>query len=72
MVLFVANAASGQQGRVVPRATSFDEAAPGLTVTFSAGLALFEPGLSLDQAVERADQAMYRAKTGGRNRTELA
>jgi diguanylate cyclase (GGDEF)-like protein len=53
-------------------ATPFDEVAPGLTVTFSAGLALVEPGQTLDQAVERADQAMYRAKTGGRDRTVFA
>jgi diguanylate cyclase (GGDEF)-like protein len=53
-------------------ARDFAALAQGLTVTFSAGLALFVPELTLEQAVERADQAMYRAKTGGRNRTELA
>jgi diguanylate cyclase (GGDEF)-like protein len=52
--------------------TSFDGVAPGLAVTFSAGLARFESDQTLDQVVERADQAMYRAKTGGRNRTEFA
>jgi diguanylate cyclase len=53
-------------------ARGFDAVAPGLAVTFSAGLALLVPGQTLEQAVERADQAMYRAKTGGRNRTEFA
>jgi len=50
-------------------AESFDDIAPGLGVTFSAGLSMFAPGESLEAAIERADQAMYRAKTGGRNRT---
>jgi len=77
-LLMLPGASVEQAASVVERvraqlaATSFDEAAPGLAVTFSAGLALVEPGLTLDQAVELADQAMYRAKTGGRNRTEFA
>ncbi len=77
-LLMLPGADAGQAASVVERiraqlaAVSFDEVAPGLGVTFSAGLALFEPGQTLDQAVERADQAMYRAKTGGRNRTEFA
>ena len=36
-------------------------------VTVSAGIAAMEPGLSLEGLVSRADQAMYAAKTGGRN-----
>ncbi len=43
--------------------------APGLRVTFSAGVSLCtEPG-RLDAAIEAADQAMYRAKASGRDRT---
>jgi diguanylate cyclase (GGDEF)-like protein len=41
---------------------------PGLSVTFSAGLAQAKPGESLENLVERADQALYEAKRQGRNR----
>ncbi|WP_341887881.1 GGDEF domain-containing protein [Variovorax sp. YR752] len=51
---------------------SFETVAPGLAVTFSAGLVAFAPDQTLEQVVEQADQAMYRAKTGGRNRTVMA
>jgi diguanylate cyclase len=45
--------------------------AADLKITFSAGLVELTEGESLEAAIERADQAMYRAKTGGRNRTEI-
>ena len=45
---------------------------PGLRATFSAGLAQALPGETLEQLVDRADQALYRAKREGRNRCELA
>jgi diguanylate cyclase len=51
---------------------NFDAVAPGLAVTFSAGLALCGHDEALDAAIERADQAMYRAKTAGRNCTVVA
>jgi diguanylate cyclase len=51
---------------------SFDAVAPGLVVTFSAGLAVCGQDEALDAAIERADQAMYRAKTAGRNCTVVA
>lgn len=41
--------------------------APGLTVTFSAGVAATGPLERFDAAIGRADEAMYRAKAGGRN-----
>jgi len=35
--------------------------------TFSCGLAIYEPGESMDSLIKRADQALYRAKKNGRN-----
>jgi diguanylate cyclase (GGDEF)-like protein len=46
----------------------FSQGPVALSVTFSAGLVSVQPGEKVEQAVERADQAMYRAKTGGRDR----
>ncbi len=42
-----------------------------LSMTISIGLALHEPGLSLDTLLMRADMALYRAKSGSRNRVEV-
>lgn len=42
-----------------------------VTITISAGLSAFTSEESPDQVFERADQALYRAKNGGRNRIEL-
>ncbi|MGY4826987.1 GGDEF domain-containing protein [Sphaerotilaceae bacterium SBD11-9] len=50
---------------------ALDDISPGLKVTFSAGLVELMPGEALEAAIERADQAMYRAKNAGRNRTEM-
>ncbi|MCZ8236089.1 MAG: GGDEF domain-containing protein [Inhella sp.] len=44
--------------------------AAGLAVTASLGLAAWGPGEALDDVLARADVALYRAKQGGRNRTE--
>jgi len=43
-----------------------------LQVTISIGASRFSPGEDSDATLERADQALYRAKEGGRNRVELA
>lgn len=52
--------------------TSFDDIAPGVKVTFSAGLADSAAGDATDTIVERADQAMYLAKNSGRDRSMLS
>jgi diguanylate cyclase len=39
-------------------------------ITASLGVALYRPAESAEQFIERADQALYRAKAGGRNRVE--
>lgn len=41
-------------------------------ITFSAGVAQWTAAVSVDQLLEQADKALYRAKDAGRNRTEMA
>lgn len=43
---------------------------PDLSITFSAGVTCFDGDEPLTQTIDRADQALYRAKAAGRNRTE--
>jgi diguanylate cyclase (GGDEF)-like protein len=50
----------------------FDEVADGLAVRFSAGVTACQGATDVDAAIERADRALYRAKNGGRSRTETA
>jgi diguanylate cyclase (GGDEF)-like protein len=50
----------------------YDTAAGPLSVTFSAGVAEHRPGESAAATLERADQALYRAKNAGRNQSQLA
>lgn len=45
---------------------------PELRAKFSAGLAEQRFDEDIDETIERADQALYRAKRGGRNQTVLA
>lgn len=53
-------------------ARSFEHIASQLTVTFSAGIGVCDLEDRLDAIIDRADRAMYRAKTAGRNRTVVA
>jgi diguanylate cyclase (GGDEF)-like protein len=53
-------------------ARSFEHIAPKLAVTFSAGIGVCGMEDRSDAIIERADRAMYRAKTAGRNRTVVA
>jgi diguanylate cyclase (GGDEF)-like protein len=49
------------------------ESGHGVRVTFSAGIAELHPQRSaLDDILRAADRALYAAKDGGRNRSELA
>jgi diguanylate cyclase (GGDEF)-like protein/PAS domain S-box-containing protein len=42
-----------------------------VTVSTSIGIAYYQPGMPAADLIKRADQAMYRAKHGGRNRFEV-
>ena len=42
-----------------------------LHMTISCGVAALEPELSVEEAISRADQALYAAKEAGRNRTRV-
>jgi diguanylate cyclase (GGDEF)-like protein len=53
-------------------ARSFEHIAPRLGVTFSAGIGVCGIDDRMEAIIERADRAMYRAKTAGRNRTVVA
>ncbi len=53
----------------VMRAVDADPGAP--KITLSAGVASLERGDTLEALIARADDALYRAKIGGRNRVEL-
>jgi diguanylate cyclase (GGDEF)-like protein len=54
------------------RVAPFDEVAPGLQLTFSAGVTGCLGHGDIESAIERADQAMYRAKRAGRDRAEVS
>jgi diguanylate cyclase len=45
---------------------------PGMQVTMSAGVAMLRPDESSDAFLARADNALYEAKAGGRNRIASA
>jgi diguanylate cyclase (GGDEF)-like protein len=43
-----------------------------LAVTVSIGVAESQPKLNIEEVIQQADKALYRAKQGGRNRIEMA
>jgi diguanylate cyclase len=43
-----------------------------ILITFSAGVALYEPGESQESIMDRADKALYEAKHTGKNRVCIA
>jgi diguanylate cyclase (GGDEF)-like protein len=43
-------------------------AAPTLRMTFSAGVTDYRAGESVEEAIDRADKALYQAKVAGRDR----
>jgi len=49
-----------------------DKAGNTLAITISLGVASLNPDEAAEHLIERADQALYRAKHGGRNRVEQA
>jgi diguanylate cyclase (GGDEF)-like protein len=60
--------AAMERVRQALRHASFDDVAPGLVVTFSAGVSECAGERDLEAAIARADAAMYEAKRSGRNR----
>jgi diguanylate cyclase (GGDEF)-like protein len=53
------------------RSAQVSQTQPDLRVGFSCGVATWNTRDTIEQVIERADQALYRAKTSGRDRTEL-
>lgn len=73
-VILMPGTSPEQAARVLDELRAGIEASPfhfkkeRVTITISIGYTEFRPGDTLEQIFERADQAMYRAKDGGRNR----
>jgi diguanylate cyclase (GGDEF)-like protein len=65
-------AAYGERVRRTIAGTPIETAAGPLSVTASLGVALHGMGEPLDALVRRADQALYQAKRGGRDRVGVA
>lgn len=68
------DAAASVLERVCASVAQYDwnSLAPGLTVTASIGVAMVEQDDTIEQALERADGALYRAKSAGRNNVRVA
>jgi len=61
-----------EQMRRAVEALGFHFRSQPVAVTISCGVTMFRDGDAPDDAFERADRALYRAKEAGRNRCELA
>lgn len=61
---------SGKRKRSAPHLTA--KPASTLSVTVSIGIGESHPKATADEIINRADEALYRAKRGGRNRIETA
>ena len=77
-LLFMPNADAQVASHVLLRlraAVALQAFGPGdvsLPVSFSAGVAVHDPQERIEACIERADQALYRAKAAGRDRAEFA
>lgn len=58
--------------RVQLQHTQVSQSQPELRISFSAGLAAYTERSAVQEAIERADRALYQAKAQGRNCTVLA
>ncbi|HTD29586.1 MAG TPA: GGDEF domain-containing protein, partial [Xanthomonadaceae bacterium] len=58
--------------RSAMHAEPFPTTAGPLAVTFSAGVAHYRNGESIAEVINRADEALYRAKSSGRDCVECA
>ena len=54
------------------RDAQVSESQPDLRISFSAGMAAYTERSAVQDAIERADRALYQAKAQGRNCTVLA
>ena len=48
------------------------DSAPQLRIQFSAGITEYRPSETIEQTIERADRALYKAKASGKNCTVLS
>ena len=63
-------AAAGERVRSALAAASIVRNGQHIAATVSIGVASGSPSCAVDSLITRADEALYRAKTGGRNRVE--
>ncbi|MEO1779702.1 MAG: GGDEF domain-containing protein [Pseudomonadota bacterium] len=67
----IAGAAMAERLRALVAASPIDEAGTTLSVTVSIGGSLKEATDHIETAIQRADDALYRAKNGGRNQVRM-